>query len=126
MIFLRLCCVRMYAAFCPKYRYIGRMLTGRAYIWERESRQVKSAKNLTVNRNGFTESRFPKQKNQCAEPCEITRFETMSHGTGKAIGVTYEQDITPAILSGFDDNRNFYDTAKQVHWRVYLLFCFII
>lgn len=22
MIFLRLCCVRMYAAFCPKYRYI--------------------------------------------------------------------------------------------------------
>ena len=33
MIFLRLCCVRMYAAFCPKYRYIGRMLIGRAYIW---------------------------------------------------------------------------------------------
>ena len=39
MIFLRLCCVRMYAAFCPKYRYIGRMLTGRDYIWGRESRQ---------------------------------------------------------------------------------------
>ena len=33
MIFLRLCCVRMYAAFCLKYRYIGRMLTGRDYIW---------------------------------------------------------------------------------------------
>ena len=36
MIFLRLCCVRMYAAFCHERRYIGRMLTGRAYIWERE------------------------------------------------------------------------------------------
>ena len=32
MIFLRLCCVRMYAAFCPKYRYIGKALTSRAYI----------------------------------------------------------------------------------------------
>lgn len=118
--------VRMYAAFYPKCCYIGRMLTGRAYISERKSRQVKSAKNLTDDRNGFTESRFSEQKSRYTEAFENTRFETMSHGTGKAIGVTYEQDITPAILSGFDDNRNFYDTAKQVHWRVYLLFCFII
>ena len=66
------------------------------------------------------------QESECAEMWGITRFEAKSRGTGKAIGVTYEQDITPAILSGFDDNRNFYDTAKQVHWRVYLLFCFII
>ena len=36
MIFLRLCCVRMYAAFCPKCRYIGRMLTGKAYIFGHE------------------------------------------------------------------------------------------
>ena len=33
MIFLRLRRVRMYAAFSPKRRYIGKMLTGRAYIF---------------------------------------------------------------------------------------------
>ena len=33
MIFLRLCCVRMYAAFYLKCSYIGKMLTGRAYIF---------------------------------------------------------------------------------------------
>ena len=126
MIFLRLCCVRMYAAFCPKYRYIGRMLTGRDYIWGRESRQVKSAKNLTVDRNGFTESRFSEQESECAEMCEITRFQAKSHGTEKSVGVTCEQDIIPAILNGFDDNRNFYDTAKRMRWRAYLLRCFMI
>ena len=126
MIFLRLCCVRMYAAFCHERRYIGRMLTGRAYIWERESRQVKSAKNLTVDRNGFTESRFSEQESECAEMCEITRFQAKSHGTEKSVGVTCEQDIIPAILNGFDDNRNFYDTAKRMRWRAYLLRCFMI
>lgn len=126
MIFLRLCCVRMYAAFCPKYRYIGRMLTGRAYIWGRESRQVKSAKNLTVDRNSFTESRFSEQESRCTEAFENTRFETKSRGIGKTVGATCGQDITPAILNGFDDNRNFYDTAKRMRWRAYLLRCFMI
>ena len=110
----------------PKRRYIGRMLTGRAYIWGRESRQVKSAKNLTVDRNGFTESRFSEQESECAEMCEITRFQAKSHGTEKSVGVTCEQDIIPAILNGFDDNRNFYDTAKRMRWRAYLLRCFMI
>ena len=126
MIFLRLCCVRMYAAFCPKYRYIGRMLTGRAYIWERESRQVKSAKNLTVDRNGFTKPRFSEQESRCTEAFENTRFETKSCGIGKTVGATCGQDITPAILNGFDDNRNFYDTAKRIRRKAYLLRCIMI
>ena len=33
MNFLRLRRVRMYAAFRPKYRYIGKALTSRAYIF---------------------------------------------------------------------------------------------
>ena len=82
------CCVRMYAAFCHERRYIGRMLTGRAYIWERESRQVKSAKNLTVDRNGFTKPRFSEQESECAEMWGITRFGTKSRGTGKMVGAT--------------------------------------
>lgn len=114
MIFLRLCCVRMYAAFCHERRYIGRMLTGRAYIWERESRQVKSAKNLTVDRNGFTKPRFSEQESECAEMWGITRFGTKSRGTGKMVGATCGQDITPAILSGFDDSRIFYQKAKRM------------
>lgn len=126
MIFLRLCCVRMYAAFCPKYRYIGRTLTGRAYIWGRESRQVKSANDLTDGRNGFTESRFSEQKSQCAETCGITRVEVKSRGTEKTVGATCGQDITPAILNGFYRNRNFYDTAKRIRRKAYLLRCFMI
>ena len=70
--------VRMYAAFSPKRRYTGKMLTGRAYIWGCESRQVKSAKNLTDDRNGFTESRFSEQESECAEMWGITRFGTKS------------------------------------------------
>ena len=42
------------------------------------------------------------------------------------VGVTCGQDITLAILNGFDDNRNFYDTAKRMRWRAYLLRCFMI
>ena len=91
-----------------------------------KSRQVKSAKFLTDGRNGFTESCFSKQESECAETWGITRFETKSHGTEKSVGVTCEQDITPAILNGFDDNRNFCDTAKRVRWRAHLLRCFMI
>ena len=126
MIFLRLCCVRMYAAFYPKRRYIGRMLTGRAYIWGRESRQVKSAKNLTVGRNGFTESRFSEQQSRCADTWEITRFRAKPHGAEKSIGVTCEQDIITAILSGFDDNRIFHDIAKRMRRMACWLRFFII
>lgn len=126
MIFLRLCCVRMYAAFCHERRYIGRMLTGRAYIWERESRQVKSTKNLTVDRNGFTKPRFSEQESECAEMWGITRFGTKSRGTGKMVGATCGQDITPAILSGFDDSRIFYQKAKRMRWKAHLLHYFMI
>ena len=125
MIFLRLCCVRMYAAFCPKYRYIGRMLTGRAYIWERESRQVKSAKNLTVDRNGFTKPRFSEQESRCTEAFENTRFETKSCGIGKTVGATCGQDITPAILNGFGDKEIFHHTAKRLCQRACQLRFFI-
>ena len=91
-----------------------------------KSRQVKSEKNWTDGRNGFTESRFSEQKSRYTEAFENTRFETMSHGTGKAVGVIYEQDITPAILSGFDDSRIFYQTAKRMRWKAHLLHCFMI
>ena len=126
MIFLRLRRVRMYAAFCHERRYIGRMLASRAYILGRESRQVKSAKNLTVDRNGFTKPRFSEQQSRCAETWEITRFRAKPHGTEKSIGVTCEQDIITAILSGFDGNRIFHDTAKRIRRRAYLLRFFMI
>ena len=125
MIFLRLCCVRMYAAFCPKYRYIGRMLTGRDYIWGRESRQVKSAKNLTIDRNSFTESRFSEQQHGCAETQEIIRFRAKSRSSGKSIGVTCGQDIVTVILREFDVTI-FCDAAKWTCRRAYRLCFFII
>lgn len=48
------------------------------------------------------------------EAFENTRFETKSRGTGKLVGVTYGQDITPANLSRFYHSRIFYQTAKRM------------
>lgn len=97
-----------------------------AVFWSEKSSQVKSANYLTDGRNGFTESRFSEQQSRCAEAWEIIRFRVKSHGTEKSIGVTCEQDIIAAIRSGFDDNRYFYDTAKRIRRKAYLLRCFMI
>ena len=88
-----------------------------AVFWSEKSSQVKFANYLTVGRNGFTESRFSEQER---------RFRAKPHGAEKSIGVTCEQDIITAILSGFDDNRIFHDIAKRMRWRAYLLRCFMI
>ena len=97
-----------------------------AVFWSEKSSQVKSAKYLPDGRNGFTEPRFSELESECAEMWGITRLETKSHGTGKSVGVTCKQDITPAILNGFDGNRYFYDTAKRIRRKAYLLRCFMI
>ena len=97
-----------------------------AVFWSEKSSQVKFANYLTVGRNGFTESRFSEQQSRCAEIWEITRFRAKPHGAEKSIGVTCEQDIITAILSGFDSNRYFYDTAKRIRRKAYLLRCFMI
>ena len=107
----------------PLYR---KTLMSRAYISGRKSRQVKSANDLTDDRNGFTESRFSEQESRCTERFENTRLETVSHGTGKTVGAACGQDITPAILNGFYRNRIFYQTAKRMRWKAHLLRCFII
>ena len=56
----------------------------------------------------------------------ITRFGTKSRGTGKMVGATCGQDITPAILNGFDGNRIFHEAAKWICRRAYRLRFFII
>ena len=114
MIFLRLCCVRMYAAFCHERRYIGRMLASRAYILGRESRQVKSAKNLTVDRNSFTESRCSEQRTGITKKCASARFYEMPHGFVKSIPLTYEEGIDRRVSSGFEQNRFLHQTAKRM------------
>jgi len=124
MIFLRLCCVRMYAAFCPKYRYIGRMLTGRDYIWGRESRQVKSAKNLTVDRNSFTESRCSEPRTGFTDARGAARFRAKSRGFGKSIPLTYEEGIDRRVSSGFQKGRILRQPAKQVFGNRNPLHCF--
>ena len=91
-----------------------------------KSRQVKSAKKLTVDRNGFAELRFSEQESECAETWGITRLETKSHGTEKTVGATCGQDIITAILSGFDGNRIFHDAAKRMRRMACWLRFFII
>ena len=123
MIFLRLCCVRMYAAFCHERRYMGRMLTGRAYIWGRESRQVKSAKNLTVDRNGFTKPRCSELRTGITKKVCICTVYEMPHGFVKSIPLTYERASTaafPADLSRTD----FYTRQRSecAEWRVGIAF----
>lgn len=97
-----------------------------AIFWGEKSSHVKFANYLTDGRSGFTESCFSEQQSRCAEIWEITRFRAKPHGAEKSIGVTCEQDIITAILSGFDDNRIFHDIAKRMRWRAYLLRCFMI
>ncbi|OUN33787.1 hypothetical protein B5G28_13080 [Faecalibacterium sp. An77] len=59
------------------------------------------------------------------EPWEIARFQAKSHETEKSEGATCGQDITPAILDGFVDERIFHDTAKRLCQRAYRLRFFI-
>lgn len=120
------CRVRMYTAFCHERRYIGRMLTGRAYIFGHEIKLSEIRKVFADGRNGFTESRFSEQQSRCAETREIIRFRAKLHGTEKSIGATCEQDIITAILSGFDGNRIFHDIAKRIRRKAYLLRCVMI
>ena len=97
-----------------------------AAFWSEKSSQVKFANYLTDGRNGFTESRFSEQQSRCAETWEIIRFRVKAHGTEKSIGVTCEQDFITAILSGFDSNRFFRDTAKRMRRMACWLRFFII
>ena len=96
-------------------------LLGFAIFWGEKSSQVKFANYLTVGRSGFTKSRFSEQQHGCAETWETTRFRAKSHRAEKSIGVTCEQDIITAILSGFDGNRIFHEAAKWIRRRAYLL-----
>ena len=97
-----------------------------AIFWGEKSSHVKFANYLTDGRSGFTESCFSEQQSRCAEIWEITRFRAKPHGAEKSIGVTCEQDIITAILSGFDDNRIFHDTAKRMRRMACWLRFFII
>ena len=87
---------------------------------------VKFANYLTDGRNGFTESRFSEQQSRCAETWEIIRFRVKPHRAEKSIGITCEQDIITAILSEFDGNRIFHDTAKRMRRMACWLRFFII
>ena len=111
------------AAFYPKRCYIGKMLIGKAYISGQKSRQVKSAKNLTVDRNGFT-------KPCCLEPCtgftdgrDPARFREKPHVPGKSMPCICEECIDCGISSGFWRDRIFHQTAKPICKSVH---CFAV
>ena len=110
----------------PQTLLYGKTAEFTAIFWDKESSQVKSVNYLTDGRNGFTESRFSEQQSRCAETWEITRYRAKPHGTEKSIGVTCEQDIITAILSEFEGNGIFHDTAKRMRRRAYRLRFFII
>ena len=110
----------------PKTPLYGKPAGFTAAFWDKKSSQVKSVNYLTDGRNGFTESRVSEQQRGYAETWEITRYRVKSHGTEKSIGITCEQDFITAILSGFDSNRFFRDTAKWMRRRAYRLRFFII
>ena len=121
------------AAPCTYVRFIfsktplyGETVEFTAIFWGKKSSQVKSVNDLTVGRNGFTESRFSEQQHGCAETWETTRFRAKSHRAEKSIGVTCEQDFITAILSGFSNNGIFHDIAKRIRRRAYRLRFFII
>ena len=110
----------------PKTPLYGKTARFTAILGGEKSSQVESANYLPDGRNGFTESRFSEQQSEYVEAWRITRFRVKSHRTEKSIGATCEQDIITAILSGFDDNRIFHDTAKRMRRMACWLRFFII
>ena len=110
----------------PKTPLYGKTAGFTAIFGDKKSSQVKSANFLIDGRNGFTESRFSEQQSRCAEVWEIIRFRVKSHGAEKSIGVTCEQDFITVILSEFEGNGIFRDTAKPMRRRAYRLRFFII
>lgn len=99
---------------------------GFCYIWGRESRQVKSAKNLTVDRNSFTESRCSEQRTSITKKCASARFYEMPHGFVKSIPLTNEEGIDRRVFSGFEQNRFLHQTAKRMRRMACWLRFFII
>ena len=96
----------------PKTPLYGKTAEFTAVFCGEKSSQVKSANYLTDGRNAFTESRFSEQQHGCAETWEIIRFRVKLRGAEKSMGVPCEQDFITEILSRFDSNRIFHDTAK--------------
>ena len=115
--------VRSVSPQMPLYR---KSIDQQSLYFGHKSSQVKSANYLTDGRNGFMESRFSEQQHGCAETWEIIRFRVKSHGAEKSIGITCDQDIITAILSEFDGNRIFHDTAKRMYRMACWLRFFII
>ena len=63
---------------------------------------MKSAKNLTVDRNSFTESRCSEQRTGITKKCAYARFYEMPHGFVKSIPLTYEEGIDRPHFEAYD------------------------
>ena len=73
----------MYAAFRPKYHYIGKALTSRAYIFGREIKLSEIRKYLPDGRNGFTKSRCSEPRTGFTDARGAARFKR-SHAASKS------------------------------------------
>ena len=88
------------------------------------ARQVRIGKKFARRRNHSTKPR-------CSESCTgftdargAARFPARSRGSGKSIPLTYEEGIDRRFSSGFQENRIFHHTAKQVFGNANPLRCF--
>lgn len=88
------------------------------------ARQVRIGKKFARRRNHSTKPR-------CSESCTgftdargAARFPARSRGSGKSIPLTYEEGIDRRFSSGFQENRIFHHTAKQVFGNRNPLRCF--
>ncbi len=89
-----------------------------------------SARQVRIGKK-FARRQKDSAKPRCSESCTgftdargAARFPARSRGSGKSIPLTYEEGIDRRFSSGFQENRIFHHTAKQVFGNRNPLRCF--
>ena len=88
------------------------------------ARQVRIGNKFARRRKDFTKLRCSKPRIGFTDARGAARFRAKSHGFGKSIPLTYEEDIDRRASSGFWENRILRQTAKQVFGNRNPLRCF--
>ena len=88
------------------------------------AKQVKIGKKFARRRKDFTKPRCSEPRIGFTDARGAARFPARSRGSGKSIPLTYEEGIDRRFSSGFQENRIFHHTAKQVFGNRNPLRCF--
>ena len=88
------------------------------------ARQVRIGRKFARRRNHSTKPRCSELRIGFTDARGAARFRAKSRGFGKSIPLAYEEGIDRRFSRGFQENRIFHHTAKQVFGNRNPLRCF--